>query len=51
MEVIISLAVFYHLLALIASAIGVFQALCLLKGVENQQKLIRPLIRFGEIHL
>lgn len=51
MELLVTLAVFYHLVALFASLTGVFLALCRLRGVATERRLIRPLILNGELHL
>ncbi|MFV5214421.1 hypothetical protein ACLIIZ_11935 [Azonexus caeni] len=51
MELLVTLAVFYHLAALFASLTGVFLALCRLRGMATERRLIRPLILNGELHL
>lgn len=51
MELLVTLAVFYHLAALFASLTGVFLALCRLRGMAAERPLIRPLILNGEGHL
>lgn len=51
MELLATLAVLYHLIAFLGSAIGVFHALGRYRGLATPLQLVQPMIKWGELHL